>query len=66
MAELEPVLSDLRGRQAAVLALPDALPDLSPRSRKDVVSFLEGFYAAIARPDGVKRAFIDTCAKITM
>jgi len=66
MAELEPALSEFRGRQAAVLALPDALPDLSPRSRKDVVSFLEGFYAAIARPDGVKRAFIDTCAKITM
>jgi hypothetical protein len=66
MAELEPVLSDFRGRQAAVLALPDALPDLSPRSRTEVVSFLEDFYATIARPDRVKKAFIDACAKITM
>jgi len=66
MAELEPVLSEFRGRQVAVLALPDALPDLSPRSRNDVVSFLEDFYATIAKPDRVKRAFIDTCAKITM
>jgi len=66
MAELEPVLADIRGRQTAVLALPGAVPDLSPGSRKDVLSFLEGFYATIARPDRVKRAFIDPCAKITM
>lgn len=66
MAELEPVLSEIRGRQAAVLALPGTLPDLSPRSRNDVVSFLEDFYATIARADRVKRALIDTCAKTTM
>jgi len=66
LAELEPVLSAFRGRQAAVLALPDALPDLSPRSRTEMVSFLEDFYATIARPDRVKKAFIDACAKITM
>ena len=48
----------------AVLA--GAVPDLSPGSRKDALSFLEGFYATTARPDRVKRAFIDPFAKITM
>jgi hypothetical protein len=66
LAELEPVLSEIRGRQAAVMALADAVPGLSPGSRKGVLSYLGDFYATIAQPDRVKRAFIDACAKITM
>ena len=63
MEALDPLLAVFRARQPDVLALVDALPDLRAGSRREVKEFLGDFYSTIARPDRVKRAFIDGCGK---
>ena len=62
-ADLEPLLGEMRQKQAEVLALYDTLPELDRDSRRDARDFLGQFYATIARPDRARKAFIDGCGK---
>jgi len=62
-AELEPLLAQMRAKKAEVLALYDSLPELDTGSRREARAFLEQFYTTIARPDRIRKAFIDGCGK---
>jgi len=62
-ADLEPLLAEMRQKQAEVLALYDTLPELDKASRRDARHFLGQFYATISRADRIKKAFIDGCGK---
>ena len=62
-AQLEPVLEKFRAVRPQVLALYDSVPDLDPGYRRDARKYLEEFYSLIDRPDRVKKALIDGCAR---
>ncbi len=62
-ADLEPLLAEMRQKQAEVLAIYDTLPELDRDSRRDARDFLGQFYTTISRPDRVRKAFIDGCGK---
>lgn len=60
-AELEPYFVKLRAAKPDIMALFDALPDMTASYRKDAQRYLEEFYRTIDRPGTVKTAFIDNC-----
>jgi hypothetical protein len=59
--ELQPLFEKVRAVKADVLALYTTLPDLSPKYRRDSLSYLEEFYKTLDRPSDVKKAFVDGC-----
>jgi hypothetical protein len=61
--ELEPLLEEMRQKQADVLALYDTVPELDRDSRRYAREFLGEFYKTISSPDRVKKAFLDRCGK---
>lgn len=61
--ELEPAFAKMRALKPDIMALFDALPDLSDAYRKEARTYLEQFYRTIDRPADVKREFIDTCTR---
>jgi hypothetical protein len=61
--QLEPILAAFRAQRDRVMALPDAIADLSERTREDVKRFLDGFYSSTRDTRDVKRTFVDGCAK---
>jgi hypothetical protein len=60
-AELEPFFVKMRGVKPDIMALFEALPDMSASYRRDAQRYLEEFYRTIDRPGAVKAAFIDNC-----
>jgi hypothetical protein len=62
-ADLEPLLAEMRQKQADVLALYDTVPELDRDSRRYAREFLGQFYATLASPDRVRKAFLDHCGK---
>jgi hypothetical protein len=60
-AELEPFFVKLRAAKPDIMALFDALPDMTANYRKDAQKYLEEFYRTIDRPNAAKAAFIDNC-----
>ena len=60
-AELEPYFAKFRAAKPNIMALFDALPDMTTGYSKDAKKYLEDFYKTIDRPGSVKSAFIDNC-----
>ncbi len=61
--EWEPAVAHFRAQKDKILALPDAVPDLSKDSREDAKDFLAGFYDSIKDARDVKRLLVDACQK---
>ena len=59
--ELEPFFVKMRAVKPDIMALFEALPDMTPSYRKDAQRYLEEFYRTIDRPGAAKTAFIDNC-----
>ena len=60
-AELEPFFVKMRAVKPDIMALFEALPDMTPSYRKDAQKYLDDFYKTIDRPGAAKTAFIDNC-----
>ena len=48
---------------ARVLALPDAIADLTSGSREEAKRYLDAFYSSTREQKDVKRLFVDGCSK---
>jgi hypothetical protein len=63
LEQVEAILARFTATQAAVMALPDTIPDLGRLSRADTKSFLESFYRSVKDQKEVKRVFVESCSK---
>ena len=61
--QLRPVLAKFNTQKDRVLALPDAIADLSRSSRDEVKRYLQEFYSSISDPATVRRPFVEGCSK---
>jgi hypothetical protein len=60
-AEFEPFFAQFRTAKDHIMALYDALPDMTDAYRRNAKDYLEEFYRTIDRPRDVKKAFVDGC-----
>jgi hypothetical protein len=63
LEQVETILARFAATQGAVMALPDAIPDLGKISRAETKSFLDGFYRSVKDQKEVKRVFVESCSK---
>lgn len=61
--QMESTLATFRERKDRVLALPDAIADLSKEARETTKNYLESFYSSLKDQRDVKRLLIDGCSK---
>jgi len=61
--QIRPILTHFNGQKDQILALPDAIADMSRSSRQEAKSFLQDFFSSITDPSSVKRPFIEGCSK---
>ena len=59
--QLEQALAPFRAQQAAMFAAVDGVKQFDGATRSAVRDYLDGFFHAIAPPNGVKRAILDSC-----
>jgi hypothetical protein len=60
-AELEPYFAKFRAAKSNIMALFDALPDMTTGYSKDAKKYLDEFYKTIDKAGSVKSTFIDNC-----
>jgi len=63
LEQVESILAPIRAQRERVMALPDAIADLTMDSRQEAKSYLDAFYSSTREPKDVKRAFVDGCSK---
>jgi hypothetical protein len=63
--ELDPLLAMFAARKDAVMAIVDAVPDLTPARRDDAREFLNGFFSLMANPARARRTLVDSCKPFT-
>lgn len=59
--QVDAALAPFRAQQSRILALPNAIADLTPDSRESTRKFLNGFYDAVKDQRDLKRLFVDPC-----
>jgi hypothetical protein len=61
--EFAPFFARLRTLEPDILAIYDALPDLTAGYRKSAKNYLDEFYRTIERPDAVRKQLVNGCIK---
>ena len=63
LEQFESILAPIRAQRDRVLALPDAIADLTSGSREEAKRYLDAFYSSTREQKDVKRLFVDGCSK---
>jgi len=61
--EWEPAVLRFRAQKDRILALPQAIPELTSESREHARTYLGDFFDSIKDEKGVKRVLVDACKK---
>ena len=61
--QMDPFLKIFDSKKPDVTAAIESVPDLNSLSRRQVTSFLNGFFSVIDKPSSVKHELIDHCIK---
>jgi len=63
LEQIESILAPIRAQRDRVVALPDAIADLTRESREEAKRYLDAFYSSTREQKDVKRQFVDGCSK---